>query len=146
MQEELTRPQGVFLVAEAGTSITGYCIAWMVLEELQIMDVFVCSSHRRQGWARSLMQALLTRYDHTWIPSHQGCQAWLTAWWLLSLHAGSMVMQSLKSAQQTLQRLYCTSSWGSLPMAGDVHTMVHMMQFLCEDALMLETTRLCLLS
>ena len=60
-QAELLKEHAVLLVADSDNQIVGSCIAWLVLDEVQVLDLFVSSAHRREGWGRQLLQGLLTR-------------------------------------------------------------------------------------
>ena len=61
-QAELVKEHAVVLVAENEHQVVGSCLAWLVLDELQVLDLFVSSVHRREGWGRQLLQEVLTRW------------------------------------------------------------------------------------
>ena len=60
-QAELDKEHAVVLLAETTSQVVGGCIAWLVVDELQVLDLFVCSECRREGWGRLLLQTLLAR-------------------------------------------------------------------------------------
>ncbi len=59
LAEELSRPGSRVWVAEDGGRILGHAIAWVVADELHILDVCVLPGSRRQGLGRALVQRLL---------------------------------------------------------------------------------------
>lgn len=46
------------LVFDGGTELTAFAYAWFIGDELQLLDLGVSPTHRRQGLARTIMQAL----------------------------------------------------------------------------------------
>lgn len=58
-RNELDHPYGIFLVASLGDHIVGYGGVWLVVDEAHITTIAVDPDYRRQGIARSIMQALL---------------------------------------------------------------------------------------
>jgi ribosomal-protein-alanine N-acetyltransferase len=57
--EEVTREVSVPLVAVEGSGIVAYAIAWVVADELHIVNMAVEPSRRRRGLARALMSSLI---------------------------------------------------------------------------------------
>ena len=55
---ELARAEAVFLVAELGTEIAGYVLAWWVLDEAFILKIATRPERRRRGVAGKLMDGL----------------------------------------------------------------------------------------
>ena len=63
LQAGLCREGGRVLVAccAPGCQAVGACIAWLVLDELQLLDLFVQPGHRRLGHGAALLSAVLSR-------------------------------------------------------------------------------------
>ncbi len=61
--DELHRRQTRLLVLEAGAprALVGALLAWLVLDELTILDVAIAGAHRRAGHGRALVAELLRR-------------------------------------------------------------------------------------
>lgn len=59
---ELESPNGLYLVIEEGSEITGHIGVRHVLGELHITTIAVRPEHRRRGHARALIGAALTAY------------------------------------------------------------------------------------
>ena len=47
------------LIASSSGVDVGCLIAWLISDELQLLDIVVCSEHRRQGHGQQLLQTLL---------------------------------------------------------------------------------------
>lgn len=47
------------LIASSSSLDVGCLIAWLISDELQILDIVVCPEHRRQGYGQQLLQTLL---------------------------------------------------------------------------------------
>lgn len=47
------------LVASSSSLDVGCLIAWLISDELQILDIVICPEHRRQGHGQQLLQTLL---------------------------------------------------------------------------------------
>lgn len=60
---ELTNSLSLWLVALDGDTVVGYVGSQTVLGEADMMNIAVADSHRRQGIARMLVQALIDRLD-----------------------------------------------------------------------------------
>lgn len=58
LQNTLSQSYTVALLACLGQGTIGCAIAWLLEEELQLLDVTVDASHRRQGIAKKLMSSL----------------------------------------------------------------------------------------
>lgn len=58
LEEELSRPGAVFLVAETVEGLMGLAIGFVVFEELQVMQIAVDPAARRRGLGRALLGAL----------------------------------------------------------------------------------------
>lgn len=59
IQEELSRPNGIFQVAVTHAGVVGYLVAWQVLDELQILQIATDPRVQRQGIASLLLQTVL---------------------------------------------------------------------------------------
>ncbi len=59
LAEELERPASRVWVAERAGRVLGHAIAWVVADELHILDVCVDPGARRQGLGRALVEQLL---------------------------------------------------------------------------------------
>jgi ribosomal-protein-alanine N-acetyltransferase len=60
--EELARPHAVtWLANTAERSTAGFLLGWQLVDELEILDLFVLATERRRGLARALLRAAL---DH----------------------------------------------------------------------------------
>lgn len=55
------------LIASSSGVDVGCLIAWLISNELQILDVAVCPEHRRQGHGQQLLKSLLQ------VVKQQGC-------------------------------------------------------------------------
>lgn len=69
VEEELSRPGGVFLVQPAEEGLAGFIIGWAVLEELHLLQVGVLPAHRGQGLGRRLCEGLFAavRSEVCWL-------------------------------------------------------------------------------
>ena len=54
-REEIGRKDCVFLVAESGSSIAGFAVAWVVLDETQLHNIAVKRNFRKNGIGSALM-------------------------------------------------------------------------------------------
>ena len=59
LETELDNPRAVFLVAEFEGAVVGHLLAWQVLDEVELLTISVLPMHRKQGFGRSLLEALL---------------------------------------------------------------------------------------
>jgi ribosomal-protein-alanine N-acetyltransferase len=59
LDEELARPWSVVRVARRGEAIAGALVAWVVADEVHVLDVATHPAHRRRGVARVLVTDLL---------------------------------------------------------------------------------------
>lgn len=57
--DELTRPQGRLVVAEADGAIVGYANYWLVVDEVHLLAIAVHPDHRRRGLGAVLMADVL---------------------------------------------------------------------------------------
>ncbi len=57
--EEVVREKSIPLVALEGRRIVAYAIAWVVVDELHVVNIAVEPSHRRKGLGAALMNALI---------------------------------------------------------------------------------------
>ncbi len=83
-RSELDRDSSLVLGAFESSDLIGFGILWRVLEEAHIISLAVHPDHRRQGIARSLLQALLKE------ARAQGC-----AWATLEVRESNQPAQSL---------------------------------------------------
>lgn len=60
-EEALDNPNAFYVVAEEEGRVTGYCGAYLILDEADVNQVAVDSSRRNQGIGKKLMEALLER-------------------------------------------------------------------------------------
>lgn len=69
VEEELSRPGGVFLVQPAEEGIAGFVIGWAVLDELHLLQVGVLPAHRGRGVGRRLCEGLFAavRSEVCWL-------------------------------------------------------------------------------
>ena len=69
VEEELSRPGGVFLVLPADDGLAGFIIGWAVLEELHLLQVGVLPAHRGRGLGRRLCEGLFAsvRSEVCWL-------------------------------------------------------------------------------
>jgi ribosomal-protein-alanine N-acetyltransferase len=58
-EQELIRQDGISLVAKIGDTVIGYIIGWFGVDEIHIANLAVHPDWRRQGVARSLIQACI---------------------------------------------------------------------------------------
>jgi ribosomal-protein-alanine N-acetyltransferase len=77
----------VALTTEVPPRVAGYCIAWIVLEHLQIQNLAVHPEHRRRGLGRLLLLRAL----------EEGCQKGATAA-LLEVRRSNLAAQKLYRA------------------------------------------------
>ena len=63
LAEELERPKARVQVAELEGRVVGHAIAWVVADELHVMDVCVHPSARRRGLGRALVMSLLEHQE-----------------------------------------------------------------------------------
>lgn len=61
---ELRNPQSRLMVAEHDGLVIGYLCAWLVADELQILNVATHPDHRRRGIARRLLVTTLAEARH----------------------------------------------------------------------------------
>ena len=62
LETEVQREAGRVLLAHTPLGqLVGACMAWLFEGELQVLEVGVAPAHRRQGHARDLLSAMLTR-------------------------------------------------------------------------------------
>lgn len=63
-RNELGHDRGVFVVAEDPSGVIGYVVAWIIVDELHIINIAVHPDRRREGIARKLIQeAILQSQD-----------------------------------------------------------------------------------
>ncbi|MDP2304599.1 MAG: ribosomal protein S18-alanine N-acetyltransferase [Pseudomonadota bacterium] len=70
LQDELSRPGGIFLVIRAAGRTAAFAIGWAVLDELHILQVAVDPAARRLGLGRQVLTALEARAisaDNSWL-------------------------------------------------------------------------------
>ncbi|HLV60994.1 MAG TPA: ribosomal protein S18-alanine N-acetyltransferase [Fredinandcohnia sp.] len=58
---EMRQDHSLLLAISEGETVVGFVIAWMILDELHILNVAVCPERRRRGIARLLLGELLER-------------------------------------------------------------------------------------
>jgi len=61
MQATLQQSHTLALLATTGPISVGCILAWLLDDELQILDIVVHPTHRRQGIGRALLKVLLTQ-------------------------------------------------------------------------------------
>ncbi|KAL3153880.1 hypothetical protein ABBQ32_013450 [Trebouxia sp. C0010 RCD-2024] len=59
LEATLHQEYTVALIASSSSLDVGCLIAWLISDELQILDIVVCPEHRRQGYGQQLLQTLL---------------------------------------------------------------------------------------
>lgn len=59
MQASMQQQHTLVLLATAGEVHVGCVIAWLIEDELQILDIAVQPTHRRQGHGKALMEAVM---------------------------------------------------------------------------------------
>lgn len=62
-EEALDNPNAFYIVAEENGQVTGYCGAYLVLDEADVNQVAVLSSCRNRGIGKKIMKALLQRLE-----------------------------------------------------------------------------------
>lgn len=60
MQATLQQSHTLALLATTGPNSAGCILAWLLDDELQILDIIVHPTHRRQGIGKALLRVLLT--------------------------------------------------------------------------------------
>ncbi len=60
LREELVRPWSRTWVAEANTELSGFLLAWHVVDEIHVLNVAVRRAQRRKGIARVLLAQLFS--------------------------------------------------------------------------------------
>ncbi|MBS1709161.1 MAG: ribosomal protein S18-alanine N-acetyltransferase [Armatimonadetes bacterium] len=58
-RNELTHPDGIFLVTEGSGRVVGFAAGWVLADELHIINVAVDPQCRRQGLGRKMLVELL---------------------------------------------------------------------------------------
>ncbi len=58
--EEIARTHGKVLVLETDEGIVGFCSAWRLVDATEIRDLAVAQLARRKGYARKLVQQMLS--------------------------------------------------------------------------------------
>lgn len=59
-RDALAMPTTLFVVAEQGERIVGYCVAYFAADEAEIMNVAVSPDVRRQGIAHGMLEYVLS--------------------------------------------------------------------------------------
>jgi len=70
VEDELVRPGGIVVVADAPDGVVGSAMGWFVLDELHVLRVAVFGAHRGAGIGRALVRALHARAtgaDAAWL-------------------------------------------------------------------------------
>ncbi|SEA65612.1 ribosomal-protein-alanine N-acetyltransferase [Desulfuromusa kysingii] len=60
-EQELENPVASILVYEVAGEIAGFICYWLVVDEMQILNLATASNYRRQGFALLLLQEALAR-------------------------------------------------------------------------------------
>lgn len=67
IKEELDREHSLVLVSLIDQAIVGWLAAWLVADEMQILEVAVDQNHRRKGIATKLLTTLFTDFRYVLI-------------------------------------------------------------------------------
>ena len=59
VQEEIIRGSSLVLVAEQFGRIVGFLVAWLVADEVQLLDIGVHSRARREGCGLALLTSMV---------------------------------------------------------------------------------------
>jgi len=59
--EEIGRNFSKFIVAEEDGVLTGYAVAWIIADEIQLNSIAVKNSHKRNGTGRLLLNNLISK-------------------------------------------------------------------------------------
>ncbi len=60
MQDALIQSHSVVMLATTGETLVGCAVAWLIEDELQLLDIAVHPKYRRQGYGIYLLKALVT--------------------------------------------------------------------------------------